>query len=132
MIDRFGNWYVSLPVGSRWVATVTLMHLAAFTVAPGPAIQLPLAVLFYITCPGMILIDWLDLPDVPSRVAIAAAASLGANILIVTLLLSTGLYGPGTALSVIGGISLFVAAVTTLRLRNPLESILATANWRLR
>lgn len=92
---------LAIPAGSRWVLGITFAYVAAFALSLGPIVQLPLALLFFLTCPGMLLADWLDIPDTPTRLALSAAGSLAVNILAVTTLLSVGLYSTMSGLVVV-------------------------------
>jgi hypothetical protein len=107
-----------LPLGSRWVIVVTLVMLVVNSLAPGPIAQLPIALLFYFTCPGMLLVDWLDLPDVITRLALSTAASLAINIIVVTVIVVGGWYSPSVGLWTVAAISLVGGAASAL-LRAP-------------
>lgn len=101
-----------VPAGTRWVLVVTIAHVLAYTLGLGPAAQFPTALLFYVTCPGAILVDWVNLSDLPSRVALTVGASLAHNMLVVTLLLAAGVFSAGGGLAAISAASLLLATLT--------------------
>ncbi|HJR91908.1 MAG TPA: integrase core domain-containing protein [Acidimicrobiia bacterium] len=102
----------AFPFGAKWVLAITIGHLVAFTLAPGALAQFPLALAFYLTCPGIILVDWLDVADTPSRIALCASTSLAVNILTVTLLLSADVYSPLAGLMAVATVSAVCAVMS--------------------
>ncbi|HEX7097778.1 MAG TPA: integrase core domain-containing protein [Acidimicrobiia bacterium] len=112
------GWFSDLqvvPRGARWVFGITAMVLVALSLDFDSAARLPIALLFYLTCPGLVLLDWVRVPDAFTKVALTVAASLTANILTVTLLLAAGAYSMPTGLAAVSAVAVTAATVSTLR-----------------
>lgn len=103
-----------LPPGAAWVFLVTAAHTLAYGLQMGPVVQLPTALLFVLTCPGALLMDWADLPNWTSRFALVVGASFAFNIVIVTLLLTSGIYSATRSLVIMGFLGVAMAFWTCL------------------
>ena len=114
MTDALRRIYLDLPAGAAWVLSVTAAHIVAYDLQVGPLVQLPTALLFVLTCPGALLMDWAHLPNWPSRLALVVGASLAVNIVIVTLLLTSGTYSAAAGLAVMGFLGMALAFYTTV------------------
>lgn len=98
MTGLLSSWISLLPRGVRWAGAATLLYLLAFGFSPGAWLQAPITFAFLLICPGVLLIDWLDLSDVVIAVAIVIPSSLATNILVSTILVGTRTYTAGAGL----------------------------------
>lgn len=92
------RWARTLPAGLRWTGVLSVVYVLAFVLAPGSWLQLPVTFVFLTTCPGLLLIDWIDLTDLVVGVMMVVASSIAANTLVTVLLAGTGTYSPLSAL----------------------------------
>jgi hypothetical protein len=98
MIEFTVAWARALPFGIRWASLIGLMYVLAFALAPGSWIQLPVTFLFLSTCPGLLLIDWMDFPEFVLALTMVVASSFAINILVTVILAGTGTYSPFTGM----------------------------------
>lgn len=96
---------------SAWATLVTIAHLGAYGLGVGSIVQLPLALLFYCTCPGSIILDWVDIDQPLARFSVVVALSLAANAVIVTFLLFAGWFSPLSGALAISFTTMLVALV---------------------
>jgi hypothetical protein len=109
--------FLDLPFSVRWVVIVMIGHLASFGFDLGQPARVVFSLAFILTCPGVLLIDLLSLSDLPARAAVTVGASLAANTLVITVLLTFDQYSAETALITVSLIA-FVVAVVAVRSRS--------------
>lgn len=108
-----------LPGSSLWVLGMTTIHLMAVGLELAPALRLPTALLFYFTCPGALIADWVELPQWPARLALVIGNSLASNITIVTFLLTASAYTAARGLAIVSTLSIALALYTAIARRRP-------------
>ncbi len=75
--------------GFTWVTVVSLVELISVVIGVGSPLQPLLSVVFTMTCPGLLLLDMDEPKDIVARIMLGIGGSIGANILVVTLVLVT-------------------------------------------
>lgn len=94
------------------VLGISVVFLATIAMEGG-VVPLVAALVFYSTCPGMVVVDWFDLDQFAERVAFGVGASLSINLTSVTLLLAVDLYSADLMATVTATLSLIAVSVTT-------------------
>lgn len=121
---RATDFIARTPQGSTWVVAVSVIHLTSYVAGLGPWVQFPTALAFYLTCPGAIVLDWIRISDLASRLVVVVAISLASNALIAVVLLYLGLFTPLTGLlAIILTAFGFVWSSATYRPRTGLPSV---------
>jgi hypothetical protein len=97
------------------------MYVLAFALAPGSWLQLPVTFLFLSTCPGLLLIDWMDFPEFVVALTMVVASSFAINILVTVILAGTGTYSPFTGMvaTISTTLALTYVSYSRQRLINP-------------
>lgn len=98
--------------GTTWVLVVSAFFLATSTMEGG-VIPLVVALVFYSTCPGMVVVDWFGLDRLAERVAFGVGASLSLNLTSVTLLLAVDRYSADLMAVVTATLNLIAVLVTS-------------------
>lgn len=121
MIAFTVSWARELPTGVRWVSLLGLMYVLAFALEPGSWLQLPVTFLFLTTCPGLLLIDWMEFPEFVFGVTMVVASSIAVNILVTVILAGTGTYSPFTGMvaTISTTLALTYVSYSEKRSRNP-------------
>ena len=81
----------------------------------GPPLPPALSFLFGLSCPGLVLLDLVPLPDLASKLMIAAGASIAFNVTVVTTLLVADVWSAGLNIAIAGSLCGLVAAVQAQR-----------------
>lgn len=124
MMNLIVAWVRELPKGIRWVSLVGLIYVLAFALQPGAWLQLPVTFLFLATCPGLLLVDWMDLSDLVVGLTMVVAASTAVNILVTVILAGIGTYSPLTGMVATISTTLAVAYVSYSKKRSIDDSYL--------
>lgn len=111
-MDATVSWWLRLPPGIRWTALSIFVYLLTFGLAPGGWIQVPITLAFLFICPGLLLIDWLNLSDRIVRITMVASSSLAVNILVATALAGIGSLTPESGAFATGCTSLALTYVS--------------------
>jgi hypothetical protein len=127
MINTIVKWIRRLPTGIRWTTALTIVYMLAFALSPGSWLQTPFAFLFLLACPGLLLVDWLNLSDRVIGTTMVVASSLAINILITTILAGTATYSPeaGVLATAVAALSLSVISFSLNRPRDPMPTKLS-------
>ena len=98
--------------GALWVVAVSVLQLTS--VLTGVLILQPVtALLFATTCPGLVVLDLeTEIPDLSARLLAGLAASIGINVVVVSVLLVAGMWSASLSTVVIALLSFAAAAVT--------------------
>lgn len=118
MTELTVSWVRALPTGVRWVSLLGLMFMLAFALQPGSWLQLPVAFLFLTTCPGLLLVDWMEFSDFVVGLTMVVASSVATNIVVSVILVGTATYSPFTGMVATISTTLALAYVSYSRKRS--------------
>lgn len=103
-----------VPAGVRWVATTSLLYVLIVGFSPGPLAQAPVTFLFILTCPGALMIDWIEFSNRSAALITAVVVSIAINTIIATLLIGAGAYTPDSGLVATAAVSACAAVASSL------------------